>query len=61
MRKVFEDRGVTPEKEIVTYCTAGVRAAHLFFTLKVAGYPTVKNYPGSWLEWSNDLSLPVEQ
>jgi thiosulfate/3-mercaptopyruvate sulfurtransferase len=61
MRKVFEAKGITPDKEIVTYCTAGVRAAHLFLTLKLAGYPNVKNYPGSWLEWSNDPSLPVER
>ncbi|HXC61528.1 MAG TPA: sulfurtransferase, partial [Nitrospiria bacterium] len=61
MRKVFEAQGVRPEKEVITYCTAGVRAAHLFFTLRIAGYPNVKNYPGSWLEWSNDSSLPVER
>jgi len=61
MRKAFEAQGVTQEKEVITYCTAGVRAAHLFFTLKVAGYPDVKNYSGSWLEWSNDPSLPIER
>ena len=61
IKKVFETQGVTPEKEVITYCTAGVRAAHLFFTLKVAGYPNVKNYAGSWLEWSNDSSLPVDR
>jgi len=61
IKKAFEVQGVTPEKEVITYCTAGVRAAHLFFTLKVAGYPNVKNYPGSWLEWSNDSSLPIER
>jgi thiosulfate/3-mercaptopyruvate sulfurtransferase len=44
--------GVTPDKEIVTYCRSGVRAAHTFVLLRHLGFPCVRNYDGSWLEWS---------
>jgi thiosulfate/3-mercaptopyruvate sulfurtransferase len=44
--------GVTPDKEIVTYCRSGARAAHTFVLLRTLGYTRVRNYDGSWLEWS---------
>lgn len=46
--------GVTPEKEIITYCRSGVRAAHTYLVLRALGYPHTRNYDGSWLEWSHD-------
>lgn len=45
--------GITPEKEIVTYCRSGARAAHTYLLLRSLGYPHVRNYDGSWLEWSH--------
>ena len=45
--------GVTPDKEIVTYCRSGVRAAHTYMVLRSLGFPRVRNYDGSWLEWSH--------
>jgi thiosulfate/3-mercaptopyruvate sulfurtransferase len=44
--------GITPDKEIVTYCRSGARAAHTHLLLRSLGYPRVRNYDGSWLEWS---------
>lgn len=44
--------GVTPDKEVVTYCQSGVRAAHTYLLLRDLGYPRVRVYDGSWLEWS---------
>ena len=44
--------GITPDKEIVTYCRSGVRAAHTYLLLRHLGYPRVRNYDGSWLEWA---------
>ena len=44
--------GVTPDKEIVTYCRSGARAAHTYLLLRHLGFPHVRNYDGSWLEWS---------
>lgn len=53
--------GITPDKEIVTYCRSGVRAAHTYWALRQLGYPRVRNYDGSWLEWQSDAELPVER
>lgn len=44
--------GITPDKEIVTYCRSGARASHTYLLLRHLGFPRVRNYDGSWLEWS---------
>ncbi len=51
--------GITMDREVVVYCTGGVRSAMGYFVLKYLGY-TVRNYDGSWWEWSRDKSMPVE-
>jgi len=49
----FNKVGVTPDKEILVYCQSGVRSSHTAYVLKeILGYPNVKNYDGSWIEWS---------
>jgi thiosulfate/3-mercaptopyruvate sulfurtransferase len=57
---LFAAAGLTPEKEIVTYCQTHSRASHTYFTLRLMGYQRVKAYLGSWEEWGNDPALPVE-
>jgi thiosulfate/3-mercaptopyruvate sulfurtransferase len=52
--------GLRPEYELVTYCQGGVRAAHAALALRIAGYPRVRVYDGSWAEWGNDPTLPIE-
>lgn len=52
LRTELELLGVTLDKEIVTYCRSGVRAAHTYLLLRDLGYPRVRLYDGSWLEWS---------
>ena len=47
IRAILEKEGLSPEKEVICYCTGGVRSAWLYFILKLAGYDRVKNYPGS--------------
>ncbi|MEW6544951.1 MAG: sulfurtransferase [Nitrospirota bacterium] len=60
LRAGLEEKGLDPGKEVICYCTGGVRSAWLYFVLKLAGYPKVRNYPGSWWEWSRDFAAPVE-
>ncbi|MEZ4709092.1 MAG: sulfurtransferase [Caldilineaceae bacterium] len=52
VRAELANLGVTPDKEIVTYCRSGARAAHTYLLLRHLGFPRVRNYDGSWLEWS---------
>jgi thiosulfate/3-mercaptopyruvate sulfurtransferase len=59
IRAILEKEGLTQEKEVICYCTGGVRSAWLYFILRLVGYGQVKNYPGSWWEWGNDYLLPV--
>ena len=37
---------------VVVYCKAGVRADRAMQAAHAQGYTTVRNYKGSWLEWS---------
>ncbi|MEL7246378.1 MAG: sulfurtransferase [Cyanobacteria bacterium J06573_2] len=53
LRKVYESKGITTDKKIISYCAVGARSAHTWFVLKyLLGYPNVFNYDGSWNEWS---------
>lgn len=60
IRARAEAAGLVPEQELVTYCQGGVRAAHAALALRIAGYPRVRVYDGSWAEWGNDPALPIE-
>ncbi len=55
---MFEDLGITPDKTIVVYCNTGYWGANSWFILKVLGYPDVRNYDYSWVEWSSKDHLP---
>jgi thiosulfate/3-mercaptopyruvate sulfurtransferase len=59
IRARAEVAGFLPEHELVTYCQGGVRAAHAALALRLAGYPRVRIYDGSWAEWGNDPARPV--
>ncbi|OGW68314.1 MAG: hypothetical protein A3H49_04745 [Nitrospirae bacterium RIFCSPLOWO2_02_FULL_62_14] len=61
IRAGLDDKGLHPSHEVVCYCTGGVRSAWLYVVLKLAGYQKVRNYPGSWWEWSRDFAAPVEK
>ncbi len=50
---------INAEQEIVVYCTGGVRSAMAYFVFRFLGF-SVRNYDGSWWDWSKNFSLPVE-
>jgi len=48
------------KKEIIVYCQTGTRAANTYFVLKALGFPKVRNYDASWIEWGSNLGLPAD-
>ena len=62
LKKLYEAKDITPDKEIITYCRIGERSSHTWFVLKyLLGYPNVKNYDGSWTEWGNLIANRIEK
>jgi thiosulfate/3-mercaptopyruvate sulfurtransferase len=62
LEAMYKNKGIIPEKEIITYCRIGERSSHTWFVLKyLLGYPNVKNYDGSWTEWGNMIANPIEK
>jgi thiosulfate/3-mercaptopyruvate sulfurtransferase len=58
----YTARGVTPDKEAISYCVIGGRSNQTWFVLKyLLGYPRVRLYDGSWLEWGTLVGVPIEQ
>jgi thiosulfate/3-mercaptopyruvate sulfurtransferase len=62
LKKLYESKGITANKEVITYCRIGERSSHTWFVLKyLLGYPNVKNYDGSWTEWGNMIDNLIEK
>ena len=61
LEKLFSDAQVLPSQEVVTYCQMGIRAADLYFALRLLGYDRVRIYDGSWQDWSALADLPAEK
>ncbi len=61
LRKIYEAKGVTPDKQVVAYCRIGERSSHTWFVLKeILGYRDVRNYDGSWTEWGSVIGAPID-
>lgn len=62
LAKLYQSKGITPDKEIITYCRIGERSSFSWFVLKyLLGYPKVRNYDGSWTEWGNMVRNPIQR
>jgi len=48
------------KNEVIVYCQTGTRATNTYFVLKALGFPNVRNYDASWVEWGSNLSLPAD-
>ncbi|HWH14330.1 MAG TPA: sulfurtransferase [Miltoncostaeaceae bacterium] len=63
LRAIYVDeQGLTPGDEVVSYCRIGERSSHTWFVLThLLGFPNVRNYDGSWVEWGNSVRVPIEK
>jgi thiosulfate/3-mercaptopyruvate sulfurtransferase len=62
LAELYGGQGVTPDKNVVAYCRIGERSSHTWFVLTyLLGYPSVRNYDGSWTEWGNSVGVPIEK
>jgi thiosulfate/3-mercaptopyruvate sulfurtransferase len=63
LRGIYADEvGLQPDDDVVVYCRIGERSSHTWFVLtQLLGYPTVRNYDGSWTEWGNAVRAPIEK
>ena len=62
LRELYAAKGVTEDKEVIAYCRIGERSSHTWFVLReLLGYPSVRNYDGSWTEWGNLIDVPIDR
>jgi thiosulfate/3-mercaptopyruvate sulfurtransferase len=59
LRAIVERHGIKPSDEVIAYCWVGHRSAVDLFALRLIGYERVRNYLGSWEEWSRRADLPT--
>lgn len=58
LRDLLTGLGITPEKEVITYCQTHHRSSLAYFVLKYLGFEQIKGYPGSWSDWGNRDDTP---
>jgi thiosulfate/3-mercaptopyruvate sulfurtransferase len=59
---IYSALNIKKNEPIIVYCHSGVRSAHTTFVLtQLLGYKNVKNYDGSWSEWSHFNDLAYEK
>jgi thiosulfate/3-mercaptopyruvate sulfurtransferase len=57
---LFAAHGITPDRELITYCAVGMRSAHAWFVLsRLLGWERVRSYDGSWNEWGRLPDTPI--
>ncbi|ANS28567.1 sulfurtransferase [Rhodococcus opacus] len=62
LRALYGGAGLDETKDIIVYCRIGERSAHSWFVLhELLGYPDVRNYDGSWVEYGSLVGAPVER
>ena len=59
IKAILDENGIEKQDEIVAYCTAGIRSAHMQIVLDMMGYKNAKNYDQSFNGWGGNKDLEV--
>ena len=60
LRVLLESKGITPEREVNTYCGGGRRGSIGTLVLKLLGYDNARSYAAGFSQWSRQSDTPVE-
>lgn len=60
IHRLLAARGIDSRATLVPYCHRGARSANTYYALRYAGIEAVRNYIGSFHEWSARAELPIE-
>jgi len=55
----LRELGISKDKKIITHCQTHHRSGLTYLVGKALGY-NIKAYDGSWSEWGNDTTVPIE-
>jgi thiosulfate/3-mercaptopyruvate sulfurtransferase len=61
LRELLDARGITPDKQVASYCQGGARGALGAFVLRILGYDRGQAYAGSFDQWSKQPDTLVER
>lgn len=59
LAEVFETHGLSPDRETVVHCQAGVRTTMGVFAMSLLGWDNVRAYEASLAEWANRDDTPL--
>ena len=60
LMKIFKQKGITDNLEIINYCGGGIAATLDAFVMLQLGFKQLKIYDNSMSEWAMDQELPIE-
>jgi thiosulfate/3-mercaptopyruvate sulfurtransferase len=58
LERLLTDNGAQRDGLVVSYCTVGMRASHMYFVSRLLGYPA-RIYVGSMADWTRNADNPV--
>tara|TARA_B100001123_G_scaffold448342_1_gene608874 strand:- start:1868 stop:2659 length:792 start_codon:yes stop_codon:yes gene_type:complete len=59
IKSTLIEHGIGHSSSVVVYCQSGARSSHTYIGLHIAGVRRIRNYIGSWYEWSRRDDLPL--
>jgi thiosulfate/3-mercaptopyruvate sulfurtransferase len=60
IRELLVQHGITNDHQVIAHCQTGIRSSYATLVLLALGYDNPRNYDGSWIEWANNRTNPVQ-